>query len=123
MLHFPSGTLEAAGAVLAGKITAAADSTFGPWTISESSIFRTANEFGGSASMYFGTSGLSIKDKFKVDANGKLTCTGASISGAITATSLNVTNAVVTGLPAVYSSAGYFSSSRIFCGILYINNF
>ena len=70
-LHFPSGTLEAAGAVLSGKITAAADSTFGPWTISESSIFRTANEFGGSASMYFGTSGLSIKDKFKVDANGK----------------------------------------------------
>ena len=50
-LHFPSGTLEAAGAVLSGKITAAADSTFGPWTISESSIFRTANEFGGSASI------------------------------------------------------------------------
>ena len=49
-LHFPSGTLEAAGAVLSGKITAAADSTFGPWTISESSIFRKANEFGGSAS-------------------------------------------------------------------------
>ena len=72
-LHFPSGTLEAAGAVLSGKITAAADSTFGPWTISESSIYRTANEFGGSASMYFGTSGLSIKDKFKVDANGKTT--------------------------------------------------
>ena len=48
-LHFPSGTLEAAGAVLSGKITAAADSTFGPWTISESSIYRTANEFGGSA--------------------------------------------------------------------------
>ena len=110
-LHFPSGTLEAAGAVLSGKITAAADSTFGPWTISESSIFRTANEFGGSASMYFGTSGLSIKDKFKVDANGKLTCTGASISGAITATSLNVTNAVVTGLRADDITAG-----RCVCG-------
>lgn len=89
-LHFPSGTLEAAGAVLSGKITAAADSTFGPWTISESSIFRTANEFGGSASMYFGTSGLSIKDKFKVDANGKLTCTGAEIGGTINATDLKL---------------------------------
>ena len=122
-LHFPSGTLEAAGAVLSGKITAAADSTFGPWTISESSIFRTANEFGGSASMYFGTSGLSIKDKFKVDANGKLTCTGASISGAITATSLNVTNAVVTGLRADDITAGNFSASRINGGILDFNNF
>ena len=71
-LHFPSGTLEAYNAVLSGTITAAADSKFGPWTISESSIFRTANEFGGSASMYFGTSGLSIKDKFKVDIQTKL---------------------------------------------------
>lgn len=89
-LHFPSGTLEAYNAVLSGTITAAADSTFGPWTISESSIFRTANEFGGSASMYFGTSGLSIKDKFKVDANGKLTCTGAEIGGTINATDLKL---------------------------------
>ena len=122
-LHFPSGTLEAYNAVLSGTITAAADSTFGPWTISESSIFRTANEFGGSASMYFGTSGLSIKDKFKVDANGKLTSTGASISGAITATSLNVTNAVVTGLRADDITAGNFSASRINGGILDFNNF
>ena len=123
-LHFPSGTLEAAGAVLSGKITAAADSTFGPWTISESSIYRTANEFGGSASMYFGTSGLSIKDKFKVDANGKLTCTGASISGAITATSLNVTGASITGLTVDAANVtGNLSASRINGGILDFNNF
>ena len=123
-LHFPSGTLEAYNAVLSGTITAAADSTFGPWTISESSIFRTANEFGGSASMYFGTSGLSIKDKFKVDANGKLTCTGASISGAITATSLNVTGASITGLTVDAANVtGELSASRINGGILDFNNF
>ena len=123
-LHFPSGTLEAAGAVLSGKITAAADSTFGPWTISESSIYRTANEFGGSASMYFGTSGLSIKDKFKVDANGKLTCSGASISGAIRATSLNVTGASITGLTVEAANVtGELSASRINGGILDFNNF
>ena len=123
-LHFPSGTLEAAGAVLSGKITAAANSTFGPWTISESSIFRTANEFGGSASMYFGTSGLSIKDKFKVDANGKLTCSGADISGAITATSLNVTGASITGLTVDAANVtGELSASRINGGILDFNNF
>ena len=123
-LHFPSGTLEAAGAVLSGKITAAANSTFGPWTISESSIYRTANEFGGSASMYFGTSGLSIKDKFKVDANGKLTCSGADISGAITATSLNVTGASITGLTVDAANVtGELSASRINGGILDFNNF
>lgn len=94
-LHFPSGTLEAYNAVLSGTITAAADSTFGPWTISESSIFRTANEFGGSASMYFGTSGLSIKDTFKVDANGKLTCKGAEIGGTINATDLRLDGASI----------------------------
>ena len=122
-LHFPSGTLEAAGAVLSGKITAAAGSSFGPWTISDGSIYRTANEFGGSASMYFGTSGLSIKDKFKVDANGKLTCSGASIAGAVTATSLNVSGASVTGLSADDITAGSLSASRINGGMLDFNNF
>ena len=123
-LHFPAGTLEAYSAVLSGKITAAADSTFGPWTISQSSIYRTANEFGGSASMYFGTSGLSIKDKFKVDANGKLTCSGASISGAISATSLDVTGATITGLQVTtLDVTGDFSASRINGGILDFDNF
>lgn len=89
-LHFPSGTLEAAGAVLSGTITAAAGSSFGPWTISQSSIYRVANEFGGSASMYFGTSGLSISNTFKVDASGKLTCSGAEVTGTINATDLRL---------------------------------
>ncbi len=48
---------------------------------------------------------------------------GASISGAITATSLNVTNAVVTGLRADDITAGNFSASRINGGILDFNNF
>lgn len=122
-LHFPSGTLEAAGAVLSGTITAAAGSSFGPWTIAAGSIYRVANEFGGSASMYFGTSGLSITDKFKVDANGKLTCTGASISGSITATRLDVTNAVITGLRADDLSVGNLSASLINGGTLDFNNF
>lgn len=122
-LHFPSGTLEAYNAVLSGTVTAAAGSSFGPWTISQNSIYRVADEFGGSASMYFGTSGLSVKSAFKVDANGKLTCSGASISGAITATSLNVTNATVTGLRADDITAGNFSATRINGGTLDFNNF
>jgi len=86
-LHFPSGTLEAYGAVLSGTVTAAAGSSFGPWTLSESSLYYADNTWGG-AGLYFGTSGLSIKDAFKVDASGKLTATGADISGTIRASDL-----------------------------------
>ena len=52
-LHFPSGTLEAFDAKLSGTVTAAAGSSFGPWSISESSIYRTDNTWGG-AGLYFG---------------------------------------------------------------------
>lgn len=122
-LHFPSGTLEAYNAKLTGTITAAADSSFGPWTISESSIYYLENEYGSSAGMYFGTGGLSVKDKFRVDSNGKLACTGAIISGAITATRLDVTNATITGLQADSITAGNFSASRINGGVLDFSNF
>lgn len=86
-LHFPSGTLEAFDAKLTGTVTAAAGSSFGPWSISESSIYRTDNTWGG-AGLYFGTDGLSIKNAFKVDANGKLTATDADITGSIKASDL-----------------------------------
>ena len=86
-LHFPSGTLEAFDAKLTGTVTAAAGSSFGPWSISDSSIYRTDNTWGG-AGLYFGTNGLSIKSAFKVDASGKLTATGADITGSIKASDL-----------------------------------
>lgn len=123
-LHFPSGTLEAYNAKLTGTITAAAGSAFGPWTISDGSIYRVENVFGSSAGMYFGTGGLSVSDRFQVDANGYLTCSGASISGAIRATSLNVTGASITGLTVDAASVtGNLSASRINGGILDFNNF
>ena len=86
-LHFPSGTLEAYDAVLSGTVTAAAGSSFGPWTLSESSLYRTDNTWGG-AGLYFGTDGLSIKSAFKVNANGQLTATGADITGTVKASDL-----------------------------------
>lgn len=123
-LHFPSGTLEAYNAKLTGTITAAAGSAFGPWTISDGSIYRVENVFGSSAGMYFGTGGLSVSDRFQVDANGYLTCSGATISGAIRATSLNVTGATITGLTVDAASVtGNLSASRINGGILDFNNF
>lgn len=118
-LHFPSGTLEAYNAKLTGTITAAAGSAFGPWTIADGSIYRVENAFGSSAGMYFGTGGLSVSDRFQVDANGYLTC-----SGAIRATSLNVTGASITGLTVDAASVmGNLSASRINGGILDFNNF
>ena len=123
-LHFPSGTLEAYNAKLTGTITAAAGSAFGPWTIADGSIYRVENAFGSSAGMYFGTGGLSVSDRFQVDANGYLTCSGASISGAIRATSLNVTGATITGLTVDAANVtGNLSASRINGGILDFNNF
>ena len=123
-LHFPSGTLEAYNAKLTGTITAAAGSVFGPWTIADGSIYRTENVFGSSTGMYFGVNGLSVSDRFQVDADGYLTCSGASISGAIRATSLNVTGASITGLTVDTANVtGNLSASRINGGILDFNNF
>lgn len=90
-MHFPSATLEAYDATLTGTITAAAGSSFGPWKVTASSIYRaeaeTENKLGGDG-LYFGTGGLSIKDAFQVDADGKLTATGATVTGTIRANDL-----------------------------------
>lgn len=69
-LHFPSGTLEASGAVLTGTLTAAAGSKLGPWNVTESSIWYGNSSYGADGGLYFGTSGLSIGTKCKVDAKG-----------------------------------------------------
>lgn len=69
-LHFPSGTLEASGAVLTGTLTAAEGSQLGPWNVTESSIWYGKSSYGAAGGLYFGTSGLSIGTKCKVDANG-----------------------------------------------------
>ena len=69
-LHFPSGTLEASGAVLTGTLMAAAGSKLGPWNVTESSIWYGKSSYGAEGGLYFGTSGLSIGTKCKVDASG-----------------------------------------------------
>ena len=89
-LHFPSGTLEAINAVLSGTLTAASGSVIGPWTVAEDSIYRTNKKWGASDGLYFGTSGLSLGSDFKVDASGAMTAKGATISGTINATDLQL---------------------------------
>lgn len=89
-LHFPSGTLEATDAKLSGTLTAASGSVIGPWTVAEDSIYRTNKKWGASDGLYFGTSGLSLGSGFKVDASGTMTAKGATISGTINATDLQL---------------------------------
>lgn len=69
-LHFPSGTLEASGAVLNGTLTAAAGSKLGPWNVTESSIWYGKSSYGAEGGLYFGTSGLSIGTNCKINASG-----------------------------------------------------
>ncbi len=97
-LHFPSGTLEAFDAVLSGRLTAAADSRLGAWTVANDGIYRTSSAWGAENGLYFGTQGLSLGSRFKVTADGRLSCSDAVISGALTATSLTLLgSATVTG--------------------------
>lgn len=89
-LYFPSGTLEATNAKLSGTLTAGSGSKLGPWTADGSSIYMTSGKWGADEGLYFGTSGLSVKNNFKVDSSGYLTANGATVSGTITASSLYV---------------------------------
>lgn len=57
----------------------------GPWDVNSTSIYRNSSTHGAANGLYFGTSGLSITDKFQVNSAGKLTATGADIGGKITA--------------------------------------
>ncbi len=72
-------------AVSNAGVLRAVSGTVANWTLSTSAIstgaFDTVN------TMYFGTSGLSLSNTFKVTAAGALTATSATISGSITATS------------------------------------
>ena len=77
----------------------------GTWYINANSIYRYSSIWGAYGGMYFGTSGLSISnvfkvdstgntsitDKFKVTSDGALTATSATITGNITATKLTAT--------------------------------
>ena len=71
-----------------GAITATSGK-IGPWDIGATAIYKGSSTWGASTSgaAYFGDNGISITDKFKVDAAGALTATGANITGVITATS------------------------------------
>lgn len=59
-----------------GKISAGSGSSFGYWVITDTAIYNGSPYWGNANGKYFGSSGLSISDKFKVDANGNVTSSG-----------------------------------------------
>lgn len=87
--NYGGGKLSWDGSVLTvnGTLTAGAGSKIGPWSISDTAIWKVNSTHGSSAAgaAYFGDNGLSITNKFKVSAAGVLTATGADIKGKIEA--------------------------------------
>lgn len=66
----------------------------GTWYINNNAIYRGSSTHGTKNGMYFGTSGLSISDIFKVDSSGNLTITdkfSVTKDGDLTATSATIT--------------------------------
>ena len=89
-LNLTDGTFSFAGGKLTydgdhlsvdGEITIATNGTIGCWNIDNFSIYKGSNVFGNSSGMYFGTDGLSLSNKFKVDSEGHMTSTSGTIAG------------------------------------------
>ncbi len=62
----------------AGAMTSTSG-TIGGWTITDNSLYRTNSAFKNANGMYFGTSGISIKNKFYVNSAGAMTATSGTI--------------------------------------------
>lgn len=87
------GVLECTGAVIAGNVVATGGN-IGGWRIGQNSIYRGDEILGNAGTMYFGNSGLSVGDKFKVDSAGKLYATNAEIVGEINATTIAINDSI-----------------------------
>lgn len=103
---------------IVGNITSTSGK-IGPWVICDDSIYKTNKNFGNSSGMYFGNSGLSLTDKFKVTSAGVLTATSATIEGKITATSGELGNWVIHENRIQSSSNIYMGSKE--AGLMLIN--
>lgn len=87
-----AGKLWASDAEIAGNINAKTG-TIGGFTIASNSLWSGNSAYGNASGMYFGASGISIKDKFKVNSAGALTSTSGTIGGfTISSSSLSYTN-------------------------------
>lgn len=72
--------LYATNAYLQGTVVASTGK-IGGWNLTASSLWSNNSAFKNKNGMYFGSEGISIKDKFYVDKDGALTSTSGTISG------------------------------------------
>lgn len=86
------GVLTAKEATINGVLTAKANSKIGPWNVSDSSIWKGANEYNNANSLYFGDDGLSIKQNFLVTSTGSLTAKAGKIGNWTIGNSTNEKN-------------------------------
>lgn len=85
------GKLYCNNAEIEGKVTAN-NGTIGGWSLTSSTIYRTNSSFKNANGMYFGSSGLSIKDKFWVTSAGALTAYSATLYGNDNNTKITITD-------------------------------
>ena len=106
----------AGDATVAGTLTAKANSKIGPWNVTNTSIWYGNANFGNASGLYWGTSGLSITDKFKVTSAGD-----ATVAGKITATSgyIGGTTGFTVDSKKLYNGKSTFASTDngIFIGV------
>ena len=101
-----------------GAITATSGK-IGPWDIGATAIYKGSSTWGASSSgaAYFGDNGISITDKFKVDAAGALTATGATISGTLTAgANSKIGPWTVTSTSIYYGNSAYGNANGLYFG-------
>ncbi len=67
------GSGEFSGVVSASRLTATDTGTISCWNFNSNAIYYGASTYGSTGGMYFGISGLSISDKFRINANGATT--------------------------------------------------
>lgn len=123
-----SGTLSLAGGRLSysngvlsvsGKVSASSGSSFGHWTISDSAIYNGNSSFGTKNGKYFGSSGLSISDTFKVDAHGNIVSSGTlSLAGG----KLSYSNGTLNVTGKINTTGGTIANWTITENDLYHNN-
>lgn len=87
-LHATNATIE--GNITATTLKATASGQISSWNFNADAIWRTSSNYANASGMYFGISGLSISNKFKVSKEGILTCTDANVTGTINATAGNI---------------------------------
>lgn len=116
-----NGVIRAIGVILSGDISAITGH-IANWTISGSALSTGA--FDTLNTMYFGTSGLSLSNTFKVTPAGVLTATGITVTGALTTgagSSINGTYLTALSVTAAKIAAGTITADKIAAGTITSN--